>query len=340
MQFLYADKVFVIMGAHKSIHAGKAKLDIGVNFIHNLCSSYVLSPPRLSSSNPFSLAAGRYPRPLCLGQKCLILQHSASPEIRIHGIPMNNFSHSTSRGVRLSKLSIGMDINEPSTSNWSSITGVYFKHFHFRNDGGRSISRDLDGFPVTSSGDSFDNMLVINQESRFEDANDHGFSHFSVQMQQGIPLGPNLLTFNRFKFFASKGVKLGPALFTSWLSGGSIVGPIAPHQAFAIGGPSSVRGYGEGAVGSGQSCLVSKSELAVPLNKKLTGVIFLDCGSDLRSSHKVPGNPGLRQGKPGSGYGIGYGVRFKTNSCQINVDYAINAFHQRTVYFGISNLVL
>lgn len=49
------------------------------------------------------------------------------------------------------------------------------------------------------------------------------------------------------------------------LSGGSIVGPIAPHQAFAIGGPSSVRGYGEGAVGSGQSCLVSKSELAVPL---------------------------------------------------------------------------
>jgi outer membrane protein assembly factor BamA len=49
------------------------------------------------------------------------------------------------------------------------------------------------------------------------------------------------------------------------LSGGSIVGSIAPYQAFAIGGPNSVRGYGEGAVGSGQSCLVSKTELAIPL---------------------------------------------------------------------------
>jgi len=49
------------------------------------------------------------------------------------------------------------------------------------------------------------------------------------------------------------------------LSGGSIVGSIAPHQAFAIGGPNSVRGYGEGAVGCGQSYLASKTELAIPL---------------------------------------------------------------------------
>lgn len=122
-------------------------------------------------------------------------------------------------------------------------------------------------------------------------------------MEQGIPLQPNLLTFNRFKFFASKGVKLGPTVLSSWwvlqgfyhcsyeiykpdrtgrfsdliqiytifqilsgrLSGGSIVGSIAPHQAFAIGGPNSVRGYGEGAVGSGQSYLASKTELAIPL---------------------------------------------------------------------------
>lgn len=64
------------------------------------------------------------------------------------------------------------------------------------------------------------------------------------------------------------------------------------------------------------------------------------CSNIFNHHMRIAGNPGLRQGKPGSGYGIGYGVRFKTNSCQINVDYAINAFHQRTVYFGISNLVL
>lgn len=49
------------------------------------------------------------------------------------------------------------------------------------------------------------------------------------------------------------------------LTGGSIVGDIAPYQAFSIGGQGSVRGYGEGAVGSGRSCLVANSELTLPL---------------------------------------------------------------------------
>lgn len=40
---------------------------------------------------------------------------------------------------------------------------------------------------------------------------------------------------------------------------------MAPYQAFAIGGLGSVRGYGEGAVGSGRSCLVANTELALPL---------------------------------------------------------------------------
>lgn len=43
------------------------------------------------------------------------------------------------------------------------------------------------------------------------------------------------------------------------------MGDIAPYQAFAIGGLGSVRGYGEGAVGTGRSCLVANSELILPL---------------------------------------------------------------------------
>lgn len=54
-------------------------------------------------------------------------------------------------------------------------------------------------------------------------------------------------------------------LFCDSLTGGSIVGDMAPYQAFAIGGLGSVRGYGEGAVGSGRSCLVANTELALPL---------------------------------------------------------------------------
>lgn len=49
------------------------------------------------------------------------------------------------------------------------------------------------------------------------------------------------------------------------VTGGSIVGDMAPYQAFAIGGLGSVRGYGDGAVGSGRSCMVANGELTFPL---------------------------------------------------------------------------
>lgn len=93
---------------------------------------------------------------------------------------MDNFSRSASGGVNLSRLSVGMDLNEPASSKWSSTTSIkfevpyYFFHYehpsvfiffynffpdfnlicamqHVRplNDNGQSMSRDLDGFPVT-----------------------------------------------------------------------------------------------------------------------------------------------------------------------------------------------
>jgi outer membrane translocation and assembly module TamA len=51
--------------------------------------------------------------------------------------------------------------------------------------------------------------------------------------------------------------------------------------------------------------------------------------------HSMAGNPALRQGKPGFGVGFGYGIHFNTNIGQIRVDYAVNAFSRKTVYFGI-----
>ncbi|KAF2582397.1 hypothetical protein F2Q68_00005222 [Brassica cretica] len=132
--------------------------------------------------------------------------------------------------------------------------------------------------------------------------------------------------------------KLDVSWDKGFLTGGSIVGDMAPYQAFAIGGLGSVRGYGEGAVGSGRSCLVANTELALPLNKMTEGTIFLDCGTDLGSSRLVPGHPSLRHGKPGFGYGFGYGLRFKSPLGHLQVDYAINAFNQKTLYFGVTNL--
>jgi hypothetical protein len=45
------------------------------------------------------------------------------------------------------------------------------------NDDGRAITRDLDGFPITCSGNTHDSMVVLKQESRFAKATDQGLSH-------------------------------------------------------------------------------------------------------------------------------------------------------------------
>ncbi|CAN8255143.1 unnamed protein product [Cochlearia groenlandica] len=361
------------MGAQKSIHAGRAKIDVNVDFTHKLCTS-LMFPAFRDTSSPFSLVIGRQvflcikhpnlfggsekldvsldkglydsnvlvafrrPRPEWRPQQCFFIQHSLSPEIGVHGTPIDNFSRSESGGVNLSKLAVGLDLSEPASSKWSSTTSIKFEHVRPINDEGRSITRDLDGFPITCSGYNHDSMVVLKQESRFSKANDQGLSHFSLQIEQGIPVVSKWLIFNRFKFVASKGVRLGPAFLLASLTGGSIVGDMAPYQAFSIGGLGSVRGYGEGAVGSGRSCLIANTEFALPLNNMTEGTVFLDCGTDLGSSRLVPGNPSLRLGKPGFGYGFGYGLRFKSPLGHLQVDYAINAFNQKTLYFGVTNI--
>ena len=56
-----------------------------------------------------------------------LAQHSFSPEIGVHGIPIDNFSRSGSGGVNLSRISVGLDRNEPATSDWSSTTSIKFE---------------------------------------------------------------------------------------------------------------------------------------------------------------------------------------------------------------------
>ncbi|ESQ45963.1 hypothetical protein EUTSA_v10010440mg [Eutrema salsugineum] len=374
IKFVYFVRISVnfmrVVGCEFSYFFIAAKIDVNVDFTHKLCTS-LMFPAFRDTCSPLSLVIGslcikhpnlfggsekldvswdkglydsnvlvafRRPRPEWRPQQCFFIQHSLSPEIGVHGTPIDNFSRSGSGGVNLSKLAVGLDLSEPASSKWSSTTSVKFEHVRPLNDEGRSITRDLDGFPTTCSGNTHDSMVVLKQESRFAKANDQGLSHFSMQIEQGIPVVSKWLIFNRFKFVASKGVRLGPAFLLASLTGGSIVGDMAPYQAFAIGGLGSVRGYGEGAVGSGRSCLVANTELALPLNKMTEGTIFLDCGTDLGSSRLVPGNPSLRQGKPGFGYGFGYGLRFKSPLGHLQVDYAINAFNQKTLYFGVTNL--
>ncbi|KAL0912122.1 hypothetical protein M5K25_018073 [Dendrobium thyrsiflorum] len=60
----------------------------------------------------------------------------------------------------------------------------------------------------------------------------------------------------------------------------------------------------------------------------------MDSGTDLGSAHLVPGYPAIRQGKPGHGVGLGYGLRLNSHLGQFRVDYAVNALQRKTFTSG------
>ncbi|XP_031476644.1 outer envelope protein 39, chloroplastic isoform X2 [Nymphaea colorata] len=328
------------MGAQKSIQAGKAKIDVNVDFSHQLCGT--LFPAYLNalrhSDSPLSQIIGslcikhpnlfgrsekldvlldkglyesnifvayRRPSSHWLAQQTFVVQHSVAPEVAVHGVPVDNFSRSGSGGVNLCRFSAGLNLNEPASSAWSSTTSIRYEHVRLLNDDGRCISRDMSGLPVTCRYHSFDesiqprraafaktqavssilsfdrklgglhdNMVVVKTESQYGTAKDDSFSQLNFQIEQGLPIFPKWLAFNRFKFLARRGTKVGPVFLLMSLTGGSIVGDMAPCQAFSIGGIGSVRGYGEGAVGSGRQCLIVNNEVSVPL-----GILPLGMGS-------------------------------------------------------------
>ena len=57
------------------------------------------------------------------------LQHVISPEVGIHGVPIDNFSKTGSGGVNLCRFSAGLDLDEPGTSNWTTKTSIKFEVF-------------------------------------------------------------------------------------------------------------------------------------------------------------------------------------------------------------------
>ncbi|CAA3000948.1 outer envelope 80, chloroplastic-like isoform X2 [Olea europaea subsp. europaea] len=199
-------------------------------------------------------------------------------------------------------------------------------------------------------------------------------------MDQGIPVSPEWLIFNRVNARTRQGWIVGPAcllfrhalfvfiLSFHWnheevmgvfcksarsFSGGHVVGKFPPHEAFAIGGTNSVRGYEEGAVGSGRTFVVGSGEISFPLVLMVgpvEGVIFADYGSDLGSGSSVPVisfpvwlrrnnslgcDPAGARKKPGSGYGYGVSIRVDSPLGPLRLEYASNDQRNGRFHFGI-----
>ncbi|GAY46955.1 hypothetical protein CUMW_100930 [Citrus unshiu] len=261
--------------------------------------------------------------------RTIMVQNSRTPGTHVHGNQPDNSS------LTIGRVTAGMEFSRPIRPKWSGTVGLIFQHSGARDEKGNPIIKDFYSSPLTASGKTNDEMLIAKFESVYTGSGDQGSSMFVFNMEQGLPVWPEWLFFNRVNARARKGVEIGPARLLLSLSGGHVVGNFSPHEAFAIGGTNSVRGYEEGAVGSGRSYVVGSGEISFPMLGPVEGVIFSDYGTDLGSGPSVPGDPAGARLKPGSGYGYGFGIRVDSPLGPLRLEYAFNDKQAKRFHFGV-----
>lgn len=276
--------------------------------------------------------------------RSITVQNSRSSGSLVHGMSPGSNNSPDSRTpvssdgiVTIGRQIASVDYSRPLRPKWSGTGGISFQRAGplQRDENGQIKIADMYGAPLTFSGKAYDDMLLAKLETMYADSGEHGSSMLVFNMEQGLPVLPEWLFFNRLNIRARHEMRIGLAHCIASFSGGKVIGDLAPHEAFAIGGTNSVRGYEEGAVGSGRSCAVSSVEISVPMFGPVEGAIFGDYGTDFGSGQTVPGDPAGARNKPGNGYGYGAGIRVDSPLGPLRLEYALNNQGLRRFHFGV-----
>ncbi|KAE8808315.1 protein TOC75, chloroplastic [Hordeum vulgare] len=178
----------------------------------------------------------------------------------------------------------------------------------------------MDGPPTTLSGTGVDRMAFLQANITRDNTE---FVNGAVigdrcifQLDQGLGIGSKSPLFNRHQLTLTKFINLNnqekgvgkplPAVLVLHGHYAGCVGDLPSYDAFTLGGPYSVRGYGMGELGASRNVLEVAGEVRVPVkNTYVYG--FAEHGTDLGSSKDVKGNPTefFRRVGHGSSYGVG-----------------------------------
>ncbi|TYI28718.1 hypothetical protein ES332_A05G263700v1 [Gossypium tomentosum] len=93
---------------------------------------------------------------------------------------------------------------------WSGTAGLIFQHAGACDEKGNPIIKDFYGSSLAASGKTYDDMLVAKFECVYTGSGDQGSSMFAFNMEQGLPVMPEWLFFNRVNARARKVVEIGP----------------------------------------------------------------------------------------------------------------------------------
>ncbi|MFH7025189.1 MAG: BamA/TamA family outer membrane protein [Heteroscytonema crispum UTEX LB 1556] len=255
---------------------------------------------------------------------------------------------------RVTRLGGGINFTRPLSKNpfrsseWVATAGLQYQRVSVRDADGdvRKIGRvnndpnkELD---LSASGEGEDDLLLVQlgaaRDRRNNPLQPTSGSFFRVGVDQSVPVGLGNIFLTRLRGSYSQyfpvqftNFSKGPQTLAFNLQAGTVLGDLPPYEAFSLGGSNSVRGYEEGALGSGRTFVQASVEYRFPVFSVVSGALFFDVGSDLGSSTRAA----ELLNKNGSGYGYGLGVRVQSPLGPIRIDYGISDDGDSRINFGI-----
>jgi outer membrane protein insertion porin family len=255
---------------------------------------------------------------------------------------------------RILRQGAGITFNRPlngdpfSDSTLRGSLGLQYQRVSTTDAGGTVIPKDSGGNDLSFSKTGRDDLLMVQlgltQDGRNNFTDPSQGSLLKMGVDQSIPIGDGKISMTRVRgsftqYVPVKLVNLSPGsqslLFN--VQGGTILGDVPPYEAFALGGSGSVRGYEEGAVGSGRSYLQATAEYRFPVFSFLGLGLFADYGTDFGTGSSVAGNPAGVRSKPGDGFGYGVGLRLLQTPLPLRIDYGVNNLGETRIQFGLSD---
>lgn len=246
----------------------------------------------------------------------------------------------------------GVTFTHPLDANqeWNGAIGLNYSRTSLRDNSGNLVKQDRQGNPLSWSGTGLDDLYTVSftatRDQRNSISNPTQGSLLQISTAQSLPIGVGHILSNRLQANYSQYIPIN--LFGSNpkdpnsqqvlafnVQGGTTIGDLAPYAAFTMGGVNSVRGYGQGDVGIGRTYLQASAEYRFPIYKIIGGTVFADYGTTLGSQSAVLGNPGIARGLPGSGFGIGAGLRVNSPIGIVRLDWGFNDQGGNQVQFAL-----
>ncbi len=247
---------------------------------------------------------------------------------------------------RILRFGGGVTFSRPLDNGWRASLGTQYQRISTRDDDGDIARTDEAGNDLSFSGDGKDDLFTF-QLSGTRDLRDSALQPTSgsvlrVSTEQSVPIGLGSIFFNRLRASYNYYIPInlirfseGPQTFALSVQGGTVLGDLPPYEAFSFGGTTTVRGYDEGAVGTGRSFVQGSAEYRFPIYSVVGGALFFDAATDFGTGDDVPGQPAEVRNKPGSGFGYGLGLRVQSPLGPIRVDFALNDDGGSRFHFGL-----